>query len=121
MKFPIIPFIFGSVMMLAITGLVYSYIGDSKEACKDNTDQGMFSKCLQVVNDIKSLVRYAWVAYLIPIPLFFVINYKREKKLTKRCKHEGGRKYWSNMRDDASFDKYCGCADCGEVLWDECK
>lgn len=46
---------------------------------------------------------------------------KVKARVKKRCKHEGGRKYWSNMRDDASFERFCLCKDCEEVLWDECK
>jgi len=42
-------------------------------------------------------------------------------KLKKRCKHKGERTRWRNNRDDASFEYFIGCADCGEILWDECK
>ena len=44
-----------------------------------------------------------------------------DKAVKKRCKHKGERCYWANCRDDASFEKYCGCVDCGEIMWDECK
>lgn len=45
-----------------------------------------------------------------------------EDRITKRCKHNKyPRQYWKNCRDDASFDKYCGCSNCGEIIWGECK
>lgn len=46
---------------------------------------------------------------------------KLEHRVKKRCKHNCGRHYWINARSDASFERYCGCDDCDEVLWDECK
>ena len=46
---------------------------------------------------------------------------KMDERVQKRCKHKGERKYWANMRDDASFERYCACVDCDETLWDECK
>ncbi|KKN13492.1 hypothetical protein LCGC14_1005860 [marine sediment metagenome] len=45
-----------------------------------------------------------------------------EDRIRKRCKHDKyPRQYWKNCRDDASFDRYCGCSNCGETIWDECK
>lgn len=85
MKFPIVHFIFGSIMMLAITGLVYSFIGDSKEACKDNTDTNIFNKCVQVMNDVKNVVSYGWILYLSAIPLFFITQY-RTKNINEQVK-----------------------------------
>ncbi len=38
-----------------------------------------------------------------------------------RCKHNYPRMYWANNRSDASFNRYCGCTNCGELIWDECK
>lgn len=46
---------------------------------------------------------------------------KLNARVKKRCKHECGRSYWSNMRDDRSFERFCQCKDCDEILWDECK
>lgn len=50
---------------------------------------------------------------------------KRQKiidRIVKRCKHDKyDRRYWTNYRDDRSFEKYCGCSNCGEIIWDECK
>lgn len=43
------------------------------------------------------------------------------ERVRKRCKHTGERRYWRNNRDDASFERYCACIDCDEVLWDDCK
>jgi len=45
-----------------------------------------------------------------------------ENKMISRCNHNKyPRTYWSNCRDDRSFERYCGCWNCGEIIWDECK
>lgn len=84
MKFPITNFILGSIMMLAITGLVYTFVGDENEACKDNKDKTIFAKCLQAMNNVKNVVIYGWVAFLSVIPIFFIINYKNHNEATNQ-------------------------------------
>lgn len=42
------------------------------------------------------------------------------EKVKARCKHNYPRMHWNNLRDDASFEKYAACTNCGELLWDEC-
>jgi hypothetical protein len=39
-----------------------------------------------------------------------------DKKVRSICKHNGERYRWKNLRDDASFDYYVGCKDCGEWI-----
>lgn len=70
-----------------------------------------------MVENLEKKKQEAYTAARIERGKIYDIN----AKVIKRCKHKGDRKYWGNSRDDVSFDRYCGCVDCGEVMWDECK
>ena len=82
---------FSSIMMLMITGMVYSTIGDSKEACKDNTDNDKLVFCIKTMDEIKQVVQYGWFAYIGGIALLVISSY-RNKELQKKATVEEDKK-----------------------------
>ena len=75
------------------------------------------SRLNEMVDNLEKKKQEAYTAARIERGKIYDVN----AKVIKRCKHKGERRYWANCRDDASFDRYCACVDCGEVMWDECK
>ena len=69
--------LFGTMMMGFISMMVYSL--DVEECVTNNETLEKQILCKEGITTIQQITMYAWVAFLVPIPIALVAKYDRKK------------------------------------------